>query len=127
MKITCHGIIKKCKYYFENQYRFPRLVIKEHEKGHESTRGEEKRRSKWLTNNHKFTMPSKPFNLRIFTMCIVKIPNHQSLNVNGGWWGSLLFLVMRVWGFSTNIEECERHHLLRYSNQVFSCAPSSCN
>jgi hypothetical protein len=87
--------------------------MEEHEKGYESTRVEEEMGSNQWRNNPKF--PKSP-NLHLFTIFLNKDPNHQSLNVEGGWWGSRPSLVLREWGLSTSQEECKRLHLHMNSN-----------
>lgn len=53
--------------------------------------------SKELVNNPKL---HKSPSLHLFTMCLFKNLNHQSLNAGGCWWGSPPSTVMRVWGLT---------------------------
>jgi len=88
--------------------------MEEYERGCESIRGEEERRTKGSQNNHELPKFPKSPNHHLLNVCLVKDPNHQSLNVGGGWLKSPTSIVMRAWGLSTSQEECKRLRLHKY-------------
>jgi hypothetical protein len=85
--------------------------MKYHDRGYKSTRGEEERGPKGLTNNPKIPNFPKPHNIYLFIVCLIEDSNHQSLNVGGAYYVSLPSIVVREMRLSTSLEECKRFYL----------------